>query len=830
MQKQFELLAPGGDIESVKAAIVAGADAVYCGLDKFNARNRADNLDWDALMGLIRLAHQHQCAIFLTLNIMLLPSEFRQLWALLNRLQNSNIDGEIVQDLGLFGLLKRHFPHLPLHASTQANTHNWGQMAFLAQFGVERVNLARELSLAEIRPLAAYGKEQQMQIEVFVHGSYCVGFSGLCYLSSQHNGASGNRGRCAQPCRDAHQPTANGWTHPLNMKDNSAYHALAELAEAGVYSFKIEGRIKKSHYVYATVQQWRQQLDRYLQQQPLATSSTLLHTVFNRGFSSDYLHGQAGPQMFIDDPRDHSAHYFARAEGLTEEADIQPIKQRLYQDKTKIIQTVKREIAAFDLAKIALRLELVGQQNTPLHVILHRQDQQWHFASASALFSASKHPLDEARLQAIFNPLNDADHHLQSFDLTALSPGLGLNFAELSQLRQQLQMALRNGKPLWPEVALPSPPAAIPAILAAQKTLAVLLSEAPNDALWAWQQAQAAVGVKVDFYCALPETLADDLPRWQRLFTERPQLGAHFPAVLIGAHFEAVHTLLQQAPPAQLITNNSGVAYLAEQLGLPWVAGQQWNLSNGYGFNTLSEQPHCRGGFVSNELNQRQLERIHPPAGLALYYPLYQPQALLISRQCLLQQVLGCKKKTMTRSCLRRCTKSATLVNRHGQQYRLVKRVGDHNVLYGEQPFFNPAALTELPSISHLWVDLRAEGDERQAARHAQRQARKRALNPAFQPITASTPARMSLSRASAERRHTGASMATPASSDQRLQGLQLLKPHASKAAAVNEAKPRELVLLSHFVALLQGQPAALAALQAQLGSGCDKQYRTGVK
>ncbi|MBC8508451.1 MAG: U32 family peptidase, partial [Chloroflexi bacterium] len=150
MNKNIELLAPGGDVEAIKAAVIAGANAVYCGLDNFNARNRASNLSFDDLSGILRLAHQYHCEVFLTLNVVILEQEIASLIKLLNKLVNSGIDGIIVQDLGVFNLVRKYFPTLSIHASTQMTTLNEGQILFLAKIGASRINLSRELNIGEI--------------------------------------------------------------------------------------------------------------------------------------------------------------------------------------------------------------------------------------------------------------------------------------------------------------------------------------------------------------------------------------------------------------------------------------------------------------------------------------------------------------------------------------------------------------------------------------------------------------------------------------------------------------------------------------------------------
>ncbi|MGK0411645.1 MAG: putative protease, partial [Shewanella psychromarinicola] len=180
MSRKIELLAPGGDVEAIKAAIVAGANAVYCGLDTFNARNRAANLSFDDLTGVLRLAHKYDCEVFLTLNVVILEQELPTMIKLLNKLVNSGIDGIIVQDLGMFNLVKKFFPSLDIHASTQLTTHNEGQIHFLNKIGASRLNLSRELNLGEIRSLTKLSHDMGVLTEVFVHGALCIAFSGQC--------------------------------------------------------------------------------------------------------------------------------------------------------------------------------------------------------------------------------------------------------------------------------------------------------------------------------------------------------------------------------------------------------------------------------------------------------------------------------------------------------------------------------------------------------------------------------------------------------------------------------------------------------------------------
>nr|WP_246535115.1 MULTISPECIES: U32 family peptidase [Vibrio] len=388
---QFELLAPGGDLDSIKAAIAAGADAIYCGLDRFNARNRATNLTLDNLNGVLTLAHQHSCKIFLTLNVLILESEIPAIVRLLSQLNTTKIDGVIVQDLGLAYILKHHFPDLDVHASTQLNTHNEGQILFLNQLTASRVNLSRELNIDEIKHLAQFGREHNVMMEVFVHGSYCIGFSGICYISSARNGASGNRGRCSQPCREQYETTKTGNNYPLNMKDNSAFGDLEALADAGVYSLKVEGRIKKSHYVYTVVDNWRQKIDRLCEGLELSEDTTELYTVFNRDFSNAFLQGDFGKAMYIDNPRDHAVKHFSKVYQCQSADDVQAVKKKLYDDKTAIIEKVAEQTKSFDVTSTQVSgSSLKGSIDVPTLPALPQPEPRQGAPKLSVLLSSAQ--------------------------------------------------------------------------------------------------------------------------------------------------------------------------------------------------------------------------------------------------------------------------------------------------------------------------------------------------------------------------------------------------------------------------------------------------------
>ncbi len=695
-----ELLAPGGDIESIKAAIVAGADAIYCGLDNFNARRRAENISFDNLVGIVRVAHAHQCQIFLTLNIIILEHEVDALIQLLNKLVNSGIDGVIVQDLGVFDLLSKHFPTLEIHASTQVTTHNSGQIHFLKKLGVRRVNLSRELNIEEIKHLTDVSHQVSIMTEVFVHGSNCIGFSGICYISSAYGGNSGNRGRCSQPCRDKYQTTQSGHDYPLNLKDNSAFSDVAALCDANVDSLKIEGRIKKSHYVYTVVQAWRNQLDQYLSNGTADNENVDLYKVFNRDFSNSYLSGKIGKNMFIDNPRDNSATHFTKIYGSQSEEAVKQVKKRLYDEKTDIIQAVSKSIEDLDIECQSLTLTFSGQHDTPLKITLSVNGSECTVMSSQHLIHSDKYTIEPSELEKRFKSLGTDGYRIAAYHFDDLESGLFMPFKVITELKDQLMVHLNGGKALVPAVTTPVLAASKP--LTQPTALSILISTPKDVALLSESD------LNIHLYYQMPDCLHAELTDLIRLFKEYPRLMPWFPSVLMEKDFVAAGTFLEQVRPDSLVTNNSGVGYTAQQLKLDWVAGPYLNLTNSFALACLQSEFGCKGAFLSNEINRTQLKQIKRPEGFDLHYSIYHPSLLLTSRQCLFQQTVGCKHTVFDLKCLRKCRKTTSIINMKGTSFVIDKQKGSHNGFYGQHDYLNANIVRDMPNVfSNFLIDLR---------------------------------------------------------------------------------------------------------------------------
>ncbi len=289
----LELLAPAGSMEALRAAVQNGADAVYLGCGSFNARQSAKNFTPQMLTEAVKYCHVRGVAVHLTLNTLVSDKEMPELIDLIHHAVNSDVDAFIVQDLGVLRLCRQIAPHIPVHGSTQMTVHSLPGVLLCAAWGLTRVVLSRELNREEIAYICA---NSPIEIEVFAHGALCMGYSGQCYLSAAIGGRSGNRGRCAQPCRQSYGH--NRWEnkYPLSLKDNCLVPYLQELEAMGVASIKLEGRMKRAEYVAAVTQVYRQALKDGEVTKPMMQQ---LRKAFNRqGFTDGYYQGKTGQAMF----------------------------------------------------------------------------------------------------------------------------------------------------------------------------------------------------------------------------------------------------------------------------------------------------------------------------------------------------------------------------------------------------------------------------------------------------------------------------------------------------------------------------------------------------
>ena len=299
--KKVELLAPAGSMESLYAAINNGADAVYLGGSKFSARAYASNFDNENMKIAVDYCHSYNVKIYVTMNTLLKENELNEAIKYVGYLYEIGVDALIIQDLGLLKLIEERYPDFEVHASTQMTVHNGEGALYFKEKGFHRIVLSRELSLDEIKYIS---KDLNIETEIFVHGALCVAYSGKCLMSSMIGGRSGNRGRCAQPCRKEYvlESTENGNKkgYLLSPKDMCTIDNMKDIINSGTYSLKVEGRMKRPEYVAGVIGNYRKAIDKELENKDfnIKEGKKVLLQLFNReGFSSAYMKKNVGRDM-----------------------------------------------------------------------------------------------------------------------------------------------------------------------------------------------------------------------------------------------------------------------------------------------------------------------------------------------------------------------------------------------------------------------------------------------------------------------------------------------------------------------------------------------------
>ena len=326
--KEVELLAPVGSFESLKAAVQNGANAVYLGGKDFSARASANNFDRNELIEAVKYAHTRGVRVFVTTNTLIKQNELEDFIEYVKFLYDIDIDALILQDIGAAMTIKKLLPDFELHASTQMVAHSLEDVKYLEKVGFDRVVLARELNVDEIKNIC---NNTNVDIEVFVHGALCVCYSGQCLMSSMIGNRSGNRGRCAQPCRQKYtmvniytgEEVASNGDYLLSTRDLNAIEEINKIIEAGVHSLKIEGRMKKPEYVATVIGSYRSTIDDYLRTKKVNVSHDImadLYTIFNRKFTKGLLLGEVGKDVMNSQVPNNQGLYIGRVVNYNKKA------------------------------------------------------------------------------------------------------------------------------------------------------------------------------------------------------------------------------------------------------------------------------------------------------------------------------------------------------------------------------------------------------------------------------------------------------------------------------------------------------------------------------
>lgn len=382
--KDFELLAPAGSLEIFKGVIESGADAVYVGGSIFGARAYANNFTEEELLEAIDFAHLRGVKVYLTVNTLIKNSEFSKLYDYLLPYYKRGLDAVIVQDIGVVKAIHEYFPSMEIHTSTQMTVTGADGVRFLSQFGVTRVVMAREISLAEMKRIH---EETGMELEAFVHGALCYSYSGQCLFSSILGGRSGNRGRCAQPCRLPYTVEGKKDEYILSLKDMCGIKALDKLHDAGVYSLKIEGRMKQLEYACGVVKYYRSYID---SKKPVSDADyDRIKALGNRcGFTDRYYFDHNGSDMVT----------YVKPNFVSNAAEPSPEKR-----------------------KLSIEGELVLREGEPGSLTVKRGDVTYK-ASIESVSAALKAPLDKKAAIDRINKTGDTD-----FEFSHIKAQIGEN-------------------------------------------------------------------------------------------------------------------------------------------------------------------------------------------------------------------------------------------------------------------------------------------------------------------------------------------------------------------------------------------------------------------
>src|SRR3954470_16002136 len=494
-----ELLAPAGSLDAVRAAVANGADAVYMGASRFNARDEGAQLTLDEVGEACRIAHERGRRVYLTLNILIKPAELADALMFLGEAVDVGIDAVIVQDIGLIRLIQRVYPQLEIHGSTQMTVHDESGAAVMQTLGIERVVLARENTLDDIR--AIHAAVPKLGLETFVHGALCISYSGQCYMSGLISERSANRGSCAQSCRKDYVLTNITTREELDRgylisaKDLGAYDHLAAIAEAGIGCLKVEGRKKKPEYVATVTKSYRDFLDRVEQGDttpPTVEEVQPLVQIFSRGFTGGMYGGREGREYVTRTQPDNKGVVLGEVAGYERGELIVDVSQPLLTgdgvgfeapgsvggpttgfsitnvrtlasrgtirqaletrvrvatgwrivrtSEARLLEKARATYAALPTEirarKSRVDVRLFGAAGTPLKAVFVADGETITVRSEITLSPATKRALDVTSLREQLGRLGDTPFVLGSLDVSGLAIGLFLPVSEQNHLRQ----------------------------------------------------------------------------------------------------------------------------------------------------------------------------------------------------------------------------------------------------------------------------------------------------------------------------------------------------------------------------------------------------------
>ena len=646
--KDFELLAPAGNLEILKGVIESGADAVYVGGSMFGARAYANNFTEEELLEAIDFAHLRGVKVYLTVNTLIKNSEFSKLYDYLLVYYKRGLDAVIVQDLGVVKAIHEYFPSMEIHTSTQMTVTGADGVRFLSQFGVTRVVMAREVSLAEMKRIH---EETGMELEAFVHGALCYSYSGQCLFSSILGGRSGNRGRCAQPCRLPYTVEGKKDEYILSLKDMCGIKALDKLHDAGVYSLKIEGRMKQLEYACGVVKYYRSYID---SKKPVSDADyDRIKALGNRcGFTDRYYFDHNGSDMVT----------YVKPNFVSNAAEPSPEKR-----------------------KLSIEGELVLREGEPGSLTVKRGDVTYK-ASIEPVSAALKAPLDKKAAIDRINKTGDTD-----FEFSHIKAQIGENVfvpnGALNKLRRDaisglcdklLKKYYRNDARYADMSRLTALPEHVVKSDAAHDeaindytTICSCMTRAQLDTLIGYECFDVFY-LDFDMYDrkTLIQQFADDV---QSLKKRKKKVYLMLPTIFradSSDYFASIAKELDKISFEGFVVKNYEELYLAEKL----FTGKKIILDhNMYTFNDVSKSAFFEHGVsgdtVPLELNSREIMHRNNIGSQMIVYGYY---PLMTTANCVHKNTKGCDKKQKLIYLKDRYNKSFAVCNNCKECYNTI--------------------------------------------------------------------------------------------------------------------------------------------------------------
>ncbi len=634
---KIEILAPAGGMESVIAAVENGADAVYLGQKRFSARSGAQNFTPEELKEAVRCCHARGIKVHQAVNTILFDDELDAAAETILSAAEAGVDALIVQDLGGFALAKELCPNLPLHASTQLSVHSPSGALFMQRLGFSRVVLARELSLDEIKEIV---QTVEIETEVFVHGALCMSLSGQCYLSAMIGSHSANRGGCAGTCRMPFTATGKP-EHCLSLKDMCLTDYVSALAEIGVTSLKIEGRMKRPEYTAATAAAYSAAAA------GLSADRDTLQCVFSRsGFTDGYIAGKTGPDMF----------------GIRQKEDVTAAAPQVLHT----LQNTYKKVKSVIKADISLHIEETGS------VTLRMTDGTHTAVVSNTSAQKAEHlPLSGERASAALQKLGGTIFYAGEIH-TEIAPGMTLSAAALNAMRREAAQKLYDLRAAVTPMQVNPKRAFLPEKTPKMKKRAILrlqfsaYDQLPSD-IW---------GLPYEIILPAEEILS----HWESLAPYAGLLTAEPPRALFGAEQECLEQLksLSARGIKRLLVSNPAHLQIGKELGFSLTGDSFLNISN-----TLAAQMWKNAGLsefiLSAECSFAAAQRIQTPMPMGFvaygYYP------VMLTRNCPVKKSIGCT----------RCSQKEKLTDRTGAQFPVIC----HDRKWNELLNCNPILLSD---------------------------------------------------------------------------------------------------------------------------------------